>query len=131
MKLRFVRSVHTKATQPKTSSGCSPSSGYNLTACRQGNAEASKNLLNVNNPSDPLDRGWRRGAAPSPRCRAKRIKIAPVGRLRFGGSTSASTAGVLACQRNNAPKNISLSTRKPFRVADEVRQTKKREFPPA
>ncbi|MBR0239120.1 MAG: hypothetical protein IJQ39_13585 [Thermoguttaceae bacterium] len=49
--------MQTKSTKPKTSLGCSPSSGYNLTACRQGNAEASKNLLNVETPSAPLDRG--------------------------------------------------------------------------
>ena len=29
-------------------------------------------------------------------------------RLRFGGSTSASTAGVLACQWNNAPEITSV-----------------------
>ena len=54
MKLRFVRSVHTKPTQPKTSSGCSPSPGYNLTACRQGNAEASKNLFRRTTPPPRL-----------------------------------------------------------------------------
>ena len=45
----------------------------------------------------------RRGAAPNPRCRARRIIPAPVGRLHFGGSTSSSTAGVLASHRKQAP----------------------------
>jgi hypothetical protein len=44
-----------------------PSLSY-LTACRQGYAEASKNFLNVESPSDLLDRG----------CISRRRNLTPI-----------------------------------------------------
>ena len=46
----------------------------------------------------------------------KEHKEMKVGRLRLGGSTSASTAGVLACQWNKAPLKTSATDFKPQRT---------------
>ena len=54
---KTLRTVHNKTTKPETSPGWTPPSESFLTACRQGNAAAPKNLENVKVPSVPLDRG--------------------------------------------------------------------------
>ena len=45
--------------------------------------------------------------------------------MRFGGAASAPTAGVLACQWNSDPLKTLVRSRKPYRVADEVRNRKR------
>ncbi len=66
-----LRSVHSKTTQPKTFSGCSPSSGYNLTAQAVKKCGSLQKSHSQNWQTAPLVRG--RFRPPKSLCPEERL----------------------------------------------------------